>query len=110
MRRIPIATALATVIAAAALMLAFVAEAADPARGRNLYELRCLDCHSQSVHARAKRTARDFEDVRRWVARWNANLKLRWTVEEIDDVAVHLNGTYYHYPCPATVCRVVSLK
>lgn len=96
-----------TLAAALALPAGWPAQAAPP-RGQDLYEMRCLGCHAESVHARAKRTARSFEDVRAWVARWNATLRLRWTDDEVDDVAVHLNTRYYRYPCPPTVCRVVS--
>ena len=98
------------VAAVAALFASRGVSAADIGRGRALYELRCDGCHSESVHGRAKRVAADFEDVRRWVARWNATLALQWTAEEIDDVAVHLNTTYYRYPCPPAVCKVVSLR
>jgi hypothetical protein len=98
-------------LAAAALLLApMAATAADLSRGRALYELRCQGCHAESVHARAKREARDFEAVRRWVERWNASLQLRWEAQEVDDVAFYLNDTFYRYPCPTTVCKIVSLR
>jgi len=84
------------------------ASGADAVRGAALYDLRCGGCHSESVHGRAKRVATDFEDVRRWVNRWNATLALRWAVEEVEDVTLFLNATYYRYPCPPTVCKVVS--
>jgi mono/diheme cytochrome c family protein len=100
--------------AALAAMLAVVpasraAHAADPGRGAALYELRCGGCHSESVHGRKKLAARDFSEIRGWVVRWSENLKLAWSVEEIDDVSVYLNNTYYRYPCPPQVCKVVSL-
>jgi hypothetical protein len=85
------------------------ASAADALRGAGLYESRCGDCHSESVHGRSKRVATDFNEVRRWVSRWNENLHLRWGDEEIDDVSVYLNNTYYRYPCPPQVCKFVSL-
>ena len=96
-------------LAAAALALPLAAGAADPKRGRDLYELRCQGCHAESVHSRAKRDAKSFDEVRAWVARWNTSLSLGWTEDEIDDVAQHLNARYYGYQCPPTVCRVVSL-
>lgn len=87
-----------------------VASAADVRRGAALYELRCDGCHSESVHGRARRVARDYDDVRKWVARWNETLKLRWSGEEIDDVTGYLNDTYYRFACPPSVCKVVSMR
>jgi mono/diheme cytochrome c family protein len=86
------------------------AGAAEPDRGRALYEVRCLGCHGQSVHSRARRVASDFESVRAWVARWNDAVGARWSADEVDAVAVYLNQTYYRFPCPPTVCKVVSLR
>ena len=97
-------------ILAAALALPAAVAAAEPSRGQALYELRCQGCHAESVHARTKRVAKSFDEVRGWVARWNASLSLGWTADEVDDVTLHLNTRYYRYPCPVTVCKVVSLK
>jgi mono/diheme cytochrome c family protein len=94
----------------AAFALSGAALAAEPNRGRDLYELHCQGCHAESVHARAKRVAKSFDDVRGWVARWNASLSLGWSSEEIDEVALHLNTRYYRYSCPPTVCKVVSQR
>ena len=85
------------------------ASGADVDRGAALYEMRCGNCHSESVHGRSKRVATDFGEVRGWVNRWNENLGLRWGNEEIDDVSVYLNKTYYRYACPPQVCKTVSL-
>lgn len=110
MRRTPRFAGACAVACAAAFTLAPAAAQPDISRGRALYELRCQGCHSESVHARVKRTAKDFEDVRRWVERWNTSLALRWDAQEVEDVALALNDTYYRYPCPPTVCKVVSLR
>ena len=98
-----------SLILAAVLGLPLAALAADASRGRDLYELRCLGCHAESVHARTARKAKTFDDVRGWVARWNASLSLGWNAEDIDDVTLHLNSHYYRYPCPPGTCKVVSL-
>ena len=98
-----------SLILAAALGLPLAALAADVSRGRDLYELRCLGCHAESVHARTTRKAKTFDDVRGWVARWNTSLSLGWNAEDIDDVTLHLNSLYYRYPCPPSTCKVVSL-
>jgi len=92
---------------AAALALSLSCLAAEP-RGRDLYELRCHGCHAESVHARTRRVAKSFEDVRGWVVRWNKTLRLAWSDEEIDEVTLHLNTRYYRFACPPTVCKVVS--
>ncbi len=81
---------------------------ADAQRGAALYESRCGSCHSESVHGRQKRVAKDFAEVREQVSRWNVNLGLRWGDEEIDDVTVYLNNTYYRFACPPQACKVVS--
>ena len=99
---------------ALALAAPLAVPAAPPApnaqmeRGRALYDLRCTNCHATSVHSRDRRVAADFGEVRGWVVRWGRDLGLRWGEEEIDDVAVYLNATYYRYPCPPSVCKVLS--
>jgi len=100
--------AIAVLAAVLFLVSSRTASAGDAARGRQLYESRCGACHSTSVHGRAKRVATDFAAVRDWVVRWNDSLGLGWGGEEIDDVAVYLNLTYYGFRCPADICNVVS--
>ncbi len=85
------------------------ASGVDARRGQALYDTRCGGCHSESVHGRAKRMATDFEAVRRWVERWNESLGARWGREEVEDVTVYLNDTYYRFSCPPSVCKVVSI-
>jgi hypothetical protein len=89
----------------AATSMTQAAPAADPVRGKTLYETRCWICHETSVHSRSPRSAKTFEDVRGFVARWDKELGGGWSPEDIDDVTVFLNGTYYRYPCPASVCK-----
>ena len=78
--------------------------AADPVRGRALYEVRCIECHSESVHGREKRVAKTYDDIRKWVARWNAELGGAWGKEEIEDVTGYLNDRFYSYPCSNLEC------
>lgn len=99
-----IALAVALLPAAFALLPA----AAQSERGRALYELRCNGCHAQSVHSREKRVAADFAAVRDWVERWRRDLGLAWGAEEVDEVAIYLNDTYYRFPCPPSTCKVIS--
>lgn len=105
MRTIPFSAA---ALLAGALAWASVVTAADAQRGRILYEARCEGCHSESVHGREKRAATDFESARSWVRRWGANLGLGWTDEDVNDVTAYLNGRYYRFSCPPTVCKATG--
>jgi len=93
-------------IAFALLALALVvpAQAADAERGRMLYGLRCGECHSESVHGRAHRDARNFGEVLSYVVRWNSQLGIGWRQEDINDVARYVNDTYYGFPCEGPAC------
>jgi mono/diheme cytochrome c family protein len=94
----------ALALAIAALAVAGAASAADPARGRALYEARCGGCHNDSVHNDNSRKARNFEEARGRVADFSTQLKTGWSGAQIDDVAVHLNERYYSFPCPVKLC------
>ncbi len=79
-------------------------QAADAERGRMLYELRCGECHSQSVHGRAQRDAKRYGDVLAYVVRWNAQLNIGWQNDDIHDVAKYVNDTYYGFKCEGPAC------
>jgi mono/diheme cytochrome c family protein len=96
-------------LAALATALATSAPAAgDAQRGRVLYEAGCLGCHAESVHGRERRVAADFEAVRAWVRRWGGNLGLKWTDDEVTDVAVYLNQRHYRFACPPAYCKATG--
>lgn len=79
-------------------------QAADAERGRLLYELRCGQCHSESVHGRPQRDAKTFGEVLAYVLRWNSQLGIGWQKEEIDDVTQYVNDTYYGFKCEGPSC------
>ena len=87
------------------LLAAAAALAADINRGQALYEARCGGCHDTSVHGRSPRSAKSFDEVRGYVARWDKQLGTAWTDEEINEVARYLNEKYYQFPCPTAVCK-----
>lgn len=66
-------------------------------RGELLYENHCTSCHESIVHIRENRRARSVADLRGWVARWSAELKLNWSDEEIDAVAEFLANRFYKF-------------
>ena len=73
-------------------------------RGQALYELRCGDCHSISLHKRSRPTARNYEDVRTWVRHWSGVERMNWEKQDIDAVTQYLNERFYKYPCPGDTC------
>lgn len=90
--------------AAAAFLIASGAHAADAERGRMLYELRCGQCHSESVHGRAQRDAKSFGEVLAYVSRWNSQLSIGWRKDDIEDVTKYVNDTYYGFKCEGPAC------
>lgn len=100
--RIASALLLACVLAASTASTSSFA--ASIARGKSLYETKCHACHDRSVHNRKARKAKSFDSIRREVARWDDALGGGWTKEDMDDVTVYLNETYYRFRCPETLC------
>jgi mono/diheme cytochrome c family protein len=78
--------------------------AVDLNRGQALYEIRCIECHDVSVHGRQNHAAKSYDDIRRWVIRWNNTLGGLWDTEDIEDVNAYLNSRYYRYPCTGLQC------
>ena len=79
------------------LLLYPIATAANPERGRLLYENHCRSCHESNVHIRQTQAAKSFKAVRTEVVRWQGVLTLQWSAEDVGDVAEYLNATWYHY-------------
>lgn len=75
------------------------AAAQDAARGRLLYETYCLACHYERIHKRdpAKSLVRSEARLRAEVADRAALVRRRFTREELDDIAEHLNRSHYKF-------------
>jgi mono/diheme cytochrome c family protein len=72
----------------------------NPNRGELLYSMHCIACHTEQVHWRDKKLAKDFQSLRAEVHRWQKLSALGWSDEDIAGVARYLNTLYYHYPAP----------
>lgn len=85
------------------LFLLVTVIAADPVfavnveRGKALYENHCVSCHDDTVHRREAHKAANVADIEKFVARWEKELKLKWSGEERADVAAYVNEKYYKY-------------
>ncbi len=72
----------------------------DPTRGELLYTTHCISCHTAQVHWREKKIAGDWISLQFQVRRWQGNIGLGWSNEDIGQVARYLNALYYRYPAP----------
>ncbi len=88
--------ALAVVLLGLGVALA-VPAAADETRGSALYENHCGECHSARVHDRAQRLPGNLAELKAQVVRWETELNLRWSDEDIADVVDFLNATKYKF-------------
>lgn len=66
-------------------------------RGELLYRNHCIECHTQQIHWREARIAKDTIGIKHQVTRWQDAIGVRWSEEEINDVSRYLNRTYYFY-------------
>ncbi len=88
------------IIAAIGLVTPAIATAAPdktPARGELLYKNHCIACHTEQVHWRDQRLAKDWAGLVHQVRRWQTNTGLRWDDEDIRTVAQYLNARYYRF-------------
>jgi mono/diheme cytochrome c family protein len=68
--------------------------------GELLYSTYCIACHTAQIHWRDKKLARDWISLKAEVRRWQGIEALKWSDDDIAEVARHLNALYYRYPEP----------
>ena len=98
--RLAAALAAAVALALAGPPPAAAQAAADPTRGRLLYDTHCKACHSTQMHWRDQRAATDWPSLLAQVRQWQARGRLDWSDADIEAVAGHLNDTIYRWPRP----------
>lgn len=81
------------------LAWALPAAAQDAERGRVLYETFCMSCHYERVHERPSQRSlvKSSTDLRAQVARWSERTRMRFTPQDVDDVAEYLNRSHYKF-------------
>ncbi|HTS52249.1 MAG TPA: cytochrome c [Burkholderiales bacterium] len=82
------------------ILVSAAAYPADLERGQVLYDNHCRMCHDSIAFKREGKIARNYEEVRAQVIRWQANTSLQWSAEDIENVASYVARTYYKIPCP----------
>lgn len=90
--------------ALAAALLCASAVSAQPAppasRGALLYHTHCIACHTEQMHWRTLKQARDWDSLQAQVRRWQGIARLGWNETDIADVTRHLNDSIYQFPEP----------
>ena len=87
------------------LLLPLAAFAQDPASGKVLYETYCGGCHYERVHQRIRSDVRDLADLRDTVARWSAQTKRTYTLDELENIVQYLNESHYRFGLAPDVPR-----
>ncbi len=94
----------------AACVVGPLSAAAQPtprdSRGELLYSTYCVSCHTTQVHWRDKRLASDWPSLGAQVRRWESNIGMNWSDDDIVAVARYLNEHYYRFPAPDTKAAV----
>lgn len=99
-------TRIASTVAFVAACTTVHAQTAAPAsRGQLLYDTHCLACHDTQVHWRDGKRVRNWDTLVAQVRRWQAVADLRWSDDDILQVARHLNARIYRYPAGALAQR-----
>ncbi len=70
-------------------------------RGEQLYQAHCETCHSERVDWRAERQVADFSGLKFQVRRWQGNVMLNWSEDDISAVSHYLNLRFYFFPAAA---------
>jgi hypothetical protein len=82
------------------LLCPLLAWGQDSGRGKLLYETHCGTCHYERVHQRLRSEVKDLGDLRDMVARWAAQTKHPFTLEEMEEVVQYLNDSHYRFGAP----------
>lgn len=99
LRRIAALRAALALLAACSSGAAFAQSDPMDAHGAALlYDTHCRACHTQQVHWRDGRIATDWTSLVAQVRRWQGNLDLDWSDDEIRQVAHYLNLRFYRFP------------
>ena len=87
----------ASIIAATAALFALAGGSVAAEDGAALHAKSCVSCHGTEVYTRADRRVTSRPGLTKQVRRCELALGLSWFDEQIDAVAGHLNGRFYHF-------------
>jgi len=81
--------------------------AADPERGKSLHDENCTHCHislmggdGSGIYTRPDRRIDSLPALRKQVNRCKDSLGAPWPPDQIDDLVLYLNQTFYQFGDP----------
>ncbi len=83
-------------IAVVLFCAALNAKADDFARGSDLYTHHCQSCHTDDLH-RSNQKVKNLVELRARVQAWAAHTGNGWRPQEVDDVVLFLNKSFYRF-------------
>ena len=66
-------------------------------RGKQLHDKKCMKCHDNGVYTRENRFISSREALKRQVQRCNLNVGAQWFDEDVNDVVLYLNESFYKF-------------
>ena len=66
-------------------------------RGRLLYENQCQACHTRMLHTPESRKIKNLTELQYRVSAWGIHAGEDWGPEEVNDVTLYLDRSYYHF-------------
>jgi len=85
-----------TACAAVALWAGTATAAGDAVRGGRLHE-DCLGCHGTELYVLPKAKVKTLSALKKEVDRWNDRMNPKFTKQEVEDLVVWLNATFYKF-------------
>jgi mono/diheme cytochrome c family protein len=68
--------------------------------GQAIHDQNCISCHDSSIYSRPERRIANYSELLAQVRRCNGNLAERLYDEELQEIALYLNKTYYSLKQP----------
>ncbi|MEN9432510.1 MAG: hypothetical protein RLZZ422_99 [Pseudomonadota bacterium] len=68
--------------------------------GQAIHDKNCISCHDSSAYSRLDRRVANYSELLAQVRRCNGNLAERLYDEELQEIALYLNKTYYSFNQP----------
>ena len=66
-------------------------------RGKQLHDKQCMKCHDNGVYTRENRRISSREALKKQVQRCNLNVGAQWFEQDINDVVLYLNDSFYKF-------------